>query len=103
MPPRSFAHAALGATALLLLAAGLLFSNTAPHADDLGRLAFGLTVVIAAALVGGHLATRIGQPPVLGELICGVLLGNLPGLGGLHYLATDSYVDILARLGMLLL
>jgi Kef-type K+ transport system membrane component KefB len=103
MLPRSFTDAALSAAALLLLGAGLLLSNTTPHADDLGRLAFGLTIVISVALAGGHLVTRFGQPPVLGELIGGVLLGNLPGLAGLGYLATDPYIDILARLGMLLL
>jgi Kef-type K+ transport system membrane component KefB len=93
----------LVAVALLLLAGGVVLSGEVHAGDDLGRLAFGLTVVILTALVGGHLVTRVGQPPVLGELLAGVLLGNLPGLGGLHYLATDAYIDILARLGMLLL
>jgi len=103
MPSRSFVQIALIATALLLLSAGMLLSKTSPHGDDLGRLAFGLTIVITAALVGGHLASRIGQPAVLGELVVGIVLGNLPGLGGLRYLTTDAYVEILARLGMLLL
>jgi len=48
-------------------------------------------------------AVRVGQPAVLGELLAGILLGNLPGLGILHFIAADPYVDILSRIGMLLL
>jgi len=100
---RSVGQIALIGIALLLLAGGLLMSSTGPRSDDLGRLAFRLTVIIVAALVGGHLTARVGQPPVLGELLAGMLLGSLSGLGGLHSIATDRYVDILARVGMLLL
>ena len=52
-----------------LLATGLLLSRHAPpHVDALGWLALGLTVVVTAALAGGHLAGRLGQAAVLGEL-----------------------------------
>jgi len=103
-PSRLFGQIPLVAIATLLLVAGVVLSgNGGDGHDELGRLAFGLTVVIAAAIAGGHLVTRVGQPAVLGELLAGVLLGNLPGLAGLHYLATDAYIDILARIGMLLL
>jgi Kef-type K+ transport system membrane component KefB len=101
---RSHGQAALIAVALLLLVGGIVLSGSGAGAhDELGALAFGLTIIIAAAIVGGHLVTRVGQPPVLGELMAGMLLGNLPGLGGLHYVAADPYIDILARVGMLLL
>jgi Kef-type K+ transport system membrane component KefB len=69
----------------------------------LGFLALGLAIIVTAALIGGNLAIRAGQPAVLGELVAGVLLGNLPGLGTLHFLAADPYLDILSRIGMLLL
>jgi Kef-type K+ transport system membrane component KefB len=94
----------LVAIAIALLGAGIVLSRgAAAHADELGRLAFGLAVIVAAALLGGHLALRAGQPPVLGELLAGVLLGSLPGLGAVHFIASDPFVDILARVGMLLL
>jgi Na+:H+ antiporter len=97
-------HIAVVSTALVLLAAGLALSReSAAPADTLGHLAFGLTVIVAAALIGGHLASRAGQPAVLGELLAGVLLGGLPGLAGLQFIAADPFVDILARVGMLLL
>ena len=71
--------------------------------DELGRLALGLAIVVLAAIAGGHLAVRLGQPSVLGELLAGILLGNLPGLARLQFLGTDPYLDILSRVGMLLL
>src|SRR4051812_24760145 len=71
--------------------------------DALSGLALMLAVIVAAAKIGGEGASRIGQPPVLGELLAGVLLGNLPGLDRLQAIGHDPYIDILARLGMLLL
>jgi Kef-type K+ transport system membrane component KefB len=100
---RSMFSTGLVSVAILLLATGIALSRSAASADDLGRLALGLTIVVSAALAGGHFAARAGQPPVLGELLAGVVLGSLPGLGGLHFIAADPYVDILARIGMLLL
>src|SRR5207253_6020369 len=48
---------------------------------------------------------KIGQPPVLGELAAGLVLGNLTlaGFAGLEYLRTDPALDILAQLGVILL
>jgi Kef-type K+ transport system membrane component KefB len=95
---------ALIAVAAALLVAGLAMTRTgAAESDALGRLAFALTVIVVSAMAGGHVVARFGQPAVLGELLAGAVLGNAPGLSGLHFIATDPYVDILARLGMLLL
>lgn len=55
--------------------------------------------------LGGHLAARACNPPVLGELLAGVLLGNLPLLGyqGFQALADHPAMDVLARLGVVIL
>jgi Kef-type K+ transport system membrane component KefB len=60
---------------------------------------------LAVAKLGGELAVRAGQPAVLGELIAGVVVGNLSlvGISGLDHLWTNSSVEILARLGVLVL
>ena len=103
MKTRSPIKIALVSVAVLLLAAGVALSHGAGPLDALGRLALGLTIILTAALVGGHLAVRFGQPAVLGELLAGILLGNLPGLGALHFISGDPYLEILSQLGMLLL
>src|SRR5262249_18374394 len=59
-------------------------------------------LVLIAAILGGHFAASIGQPAVLGELLAGMLVGNLP-LNVLSFLRTNSYLDILSRVGMVLL
>ncbi|HET9555335.1 MAG TPA: cation:proton antiporter [Anaeromyxobacteraceae bacterium] len=64
-----------------------------------------LVVLLSAAKLGGHVAERIGQPAVLGELLAGIALGALPlaGLHGLDVIKADGVVDALAELGVILL
>lgn len=64
-----------------------------------------LALILGAARLGGHLAQRLGQPAVLGELLAGVGIGNL-GLVGVHrldFLAADPTIQALAELGVVLL
>jgi Kef-type K+ transport system membrane component KefB len=68
--------------------------------DHLAWLALGLAIVLLAAKLGGHAAVRLGQGAVLGELLAGVLLGNVPGMA---WLRDDASIDILAQLGSLVL
>jgi Na+:H+ antiporter len=101
---RRVLYVSLVAAAGALLIGGFLLSHgpSSQH-TALGQLALGLTVLLTAAIAGGHLAARAGQPPVLGELLAGVVIANLPGLGVIQFIATDPYIDILAQIGMLLL
>jgi Kef-type K+ transport system membrane component KefB len=64
-----------------------------------------LVVILFAAKLAGHAAIRLGQPAVLGELAAGILLGNLSLLGihGLEGMGTDPFVDILSRIGVIVL
>jgi len=75
------------------------------HADPVAFVALALAVILATAKLGGHLAERLGQPAVLGELVVGIALGNLglAGIGWLDPVKTDTTVDILARLGVIIL
>ena len=75
------------------------------HADPVGNVVLFLAVMLVAAKVGGDLASRVGQPAVLGELLAGIFLGNLVLLGfnGVEPIKTDVSVDILARIGVLIL
>jgi Kef-type K+ transport system membrane component KefB len=58
-----------------------------------------LVLVLLAAWLGGNLATRLGYPSVLGELIAGILLG--PPLLGL--LEASDAIKVLAQVGVLLM
>jgi Kef-type K+ transport system membrane component KefB len=85
--------------------AAAMQSGESQHGDPVAGVVLSLAIILFAAKVGGHLAARASQPPVLGELIAGVVLGNLPLLGfhGLEYLTGDTSIDMLARIGAVLL
>jgi len=69
--------------------------------------------MLALAKIGGDLMERVGQPAVLGELIFGILLGNLTlfKLGVLDQFVTNvvhdptviTFLTILAEIGVILL
>ena len=64
-----------------------------------------MAIVLVGSKLGGDIAQRLHQPGVLGELVAGVLLGNLHHLGvdALAFIGRDPTVDILAQLGAVVL
>lgn len=79
--------------------------QSASHSDPVTPVVIALAIILTAAKLGGHLAVRVGQPAVLGELVAGVALGSLDlaGVGWFGSIARDPTVDILARLGVVIL
>jgi len=73
--------------------------------DPSAKVVLAVAVIYVTALLAGELAVRLGQPAVLGELLGGVLIGNLAlvGFGGLEFIKSDAGVDLLARIGVLIL
>ena len=73
--------------------------------DPATPLALALAAILVGAKLFGEVAVRLGQPAVLGELLAGVLLGNLGHLGfhALDYVRDDPSVAMVARLGALIL
>lgn len=75
---------------------GLCHANNASgYHDPIAPVILGVTGILFFALIGRYIARRIGQPSVLGELIMGVILGNI------GYLLGFDFIEIL-RIGPVL-
>ena len=83
-----------------------LYLPNVDFSQDLARNALlALALIIIEAKIGGELLGRISQPPVLGELIVGILLGNLGlvGITALEALRSNALLDVVAQIGAVLL
>lgn len=89
---------------LVLLVLPIVAFGATEH-TDLGPALLGVALFLGLAKIGGDLAQRLNQPAVLGELLAGVLLGNLDlvGIGALEGLAHDPILSALAEIGVILL
>ena len=88
-----------------LLLALLPAGAHAAGAGVVGENLLWLALILLAARLFAPLAQRLGFPAVLGELLLGVLLGNLT-LFGFHYfdgVAKDPIVAFIAELGVIVL
>lgn len=83
----------------------LITSGAHAHDSQIADLLLALVVVLPAARICAAGAERYGQPAVLGELVAGLVIGNLGlvGFGALDYLKTDPGLEMLAQLGVILL
>lgn len=80
-------------------------SNAVAHTDTLAPVVLALAFILAIAKLGGDVAERVGQPAALGELIVGVIAGNLSlvGFTGFQFIATNQILSVLAQLGAIIL
>jgi Kef-type K+ transport system membrane component KefB len=71
----------------------------------LAPVVLALAVILAAAKLGGDVAERIGQPAVLGELVAGVVVGNLSlvGVDWFQFITTNATIGVIAQLGAVIL
>ncbi len=105
---------------LWIIAGTVIFSAPAfaskgvGHSDSIAPTLLALFVVLMAAKLGGELFERLSLPAVLGELVAGIILGNLilihPGWSFLEPLRVTPVqenwaliVESLARLGVIIL
>ena len=89
---------------LLTLAPGLACAATGAEAAHDATLFLWIAVILICAKLG-CLVERLGQPAVLGELLVGIILGNL-GLVGIDLVAglpSEPIIAFLAELGVVVL
>lgn len=77
----------------------------ATHAGQAALVLLSLVVILMGAKLGGDFLERFRQPAVLGELLFGVILGNLSilSLHGMDYLKTNEVISTLAEIGVIFL
>jgi len=95
----------LAGAAVLIMLPACSSEAAMGHNDPVIPVVLALAIILAVAKIGGDLATRIGQPSVLGELLAGVILGSLDLVGVIWFdaIKSNATVDILARLGVIIL
>jgi Kef-type K+ transport system membrane component KefB len=95
--------------AVVLLTVLFMTMGAGPGGGDLHavvpRVLLALAIVLVLAKLAGFVFERMSLPPVLGELLAGVLLGNLHHLGfrGLDFIGQEHVVRVLAELGVVIL
>jgi Kef-type K+ transport system membrane component KefB len=98
-----------GRLPLVAGAFALLFAAAAPAwaagSDVVGANLLWLALILMSARLFAPLAQKIGFPAVLGELLLGVLLGNLAllGINGFESIKHDPAVMFIAELGVIVL
>ena len=88
-----------------VLTSGAARASAAPGAVDMLPILEGLVLILIGGKLGGALFEAFAQPAVLGELLAGIVIGNL-GLVGIHALdplRSDVGISILAQIGVLFL
>ncbi len=75
------------------------------HGGPVLDILLGLMVILLAAKLGGDMFERFGQPAVLGELVMGMIIGNmhLAGIDVFEPFKYDITLEVLAELGVILL
>ncbi len=100
--------------AVVYLFYGLVFASsggdsgsggTDGHGGPVLLILIEIIVILLAAKLGGDVFERFGQPAVLGELVIGMIIGNLHLIGFTEFEAFkhDIILEVLAELGVIIL
>ena len=57
------------------------------HGDPIAPVILGVTGILFFAVIGRFVARKLGQPTVLGELMMGILIGNIAWYLGVDLIA----------------
>ncbi len=95
--------------ALEVPAAGLEDVEAGPglwHTDPADSVLLAIVIVVAAAKAGEEAARRLGFPQVVGELVMGIILGNIflfTGWNFFNFLHEMPFLKILSEIGVIVL
>src|SRR6266542_7026454 len=91
--------------AVPLIFSSVVFAGAEGNEEAISNLLLALVILLPVAKLAGALAEKLAQPAVMGELIAGLILGNLSlvGFESLNFLKTDAGLEMLAQLGVILL
>ena len=109
MKNRSLAVLAAASLLLVVTPVGAAPEQASPTGGDghglQPMILIGLALMLIVAKLGGEFFERIGQPAVLGELLGGILIGNLVlfGFTGAEALKTDAVIGAIAEIGVIIL
>jgi Kef-type K+ transport system membrane component KefB len=109
MTKRQLTVAAIPIAFLIWQTTATAFDSAAPAGGEVHGLQpmvlVGLACMLVVAKLGGEFFERIGQPAVLGELVGGIIIGNLVlfGFAGIEPLKSNAVIGALAELGVIIL
>src|SRR6266545_5295937 len=91
--------------AVPLIFSSVVFAGAEGNGEAISNLLLALVILLPVAKLAGALAEKLAQPAVIGELIAGLILGNLSlfGFDPFNFLKTDAGLEMLAQLGVILL
>ncbi|MEW6127421.1 MAG: cation:proton antiporter [Acidobacteriota bacterium] len=94
----------------LLITTQTVFASGEPAAAEGGHglnplVLVGVALMLVVAKLGGEVFERFKQPAVLGELVGGILVGNLTllGLTSIEQLKSNEVIGALAEIGVIIL
>lgn len=95
----------ISAVGVVLLAHFFYGSSGSEGSEQVSQVLLALMVILVGAKLGAEFFERFGQPPVLGELLFGVLIGNftLVGIDVFEFMKTDTVLYVLSEIGVVLL
>jgi Kef-type K+ transport system membrane component KefB len=80
-------------------------SGAQSEKKEVSEVLLGLIIILLAAKIGGDLVERFKQPAVLGELIFGIIIGNLSlvGIDMFEPIKHSLSLEVLAEIGVIIL
>jgi Kef-type K+ transport system membrane component KefB len=107
-PRRSSGCVAIVCCFLLVAGAVVIRAESKASASAHGldpSVLLGVAIILLSAKLGGELLERFGQPAVLGELLAGMVVGNLALVGwtAAEPLKTNDVIAALAEIGVIIL